>query len=574
MEYAIHSVNDIKVSASDPSITRGPYFICPICRAPVHLRRGRGKVPHFAHNYKQAKVDCELYFSIDAAEFYQKNNSEREAPYRSLGLYLRVLDENKPSMSWSLEISIPEPDVSIGTIRLPFALGGQRTIPISTIKSGGQRVRIPPGPGPFYLVCDNVPEGRWKNRINLPIPGLSTKDLNVFRYSPFSGRRLNDNSPFYWGRSYVLLWTISSKPKSIPSQEIIQNVPLRGYTSWDGIFIQLPIIHNKQVEKWLTGITGRSILHPPAELELITPMAENRLSDGSYVIQDGGEVNIGIIGEPGARKWNKISCYNSNTGVTKTSQREGSVPALIQLQLNPGRNDIWLDNDIEGNKSIIVDPNVSYTTNIPGISLFAMDNKTLQEFEVLLTNEEAAKLIKKAYEGTVTFTKVNIPSYLNIKIKWKDSKNEEQELNRLAQDEHNSAFEFEEKMLNVLNSLDKQKQSYFSIDAGVFGNLKFEPELNLNMYKRPDKGLNLGQKWRDRANHILNLSRALKNEEYTFIHKKVELSLFCERDQKLLTKIISQGTWPLILAPHCWTLLKEAEQIISLYSNRYGVNYK
>ncbi|WP_066400374.1 competence protein CoiA family protein [Neobacillus mesonae] len=571
MEYAIHSITGKKVWASNPAVTRGPYYICPICRAPVHLRRG-SKVPHFAHNSKQAKSNCELYFSIDT-EGISQIHKESEAPYRSLGLYLRLIDDQNQTIGWSLEVSIPEPDVDMGTIRLPFALGGLRTIPVSAIKSGGQRVRIPPGPGPFSLIYDNIPESRWRNRISHPIPGLSTVNLNVFRYSPFGGRRLNEDSPMYWGRAYVLIWTINSSPEWIPAKDIMQTVPLKGYTSWDGVYIELPERYNQQVEKWVTETTGRSIQHPPAELELIIPTAEYRLPDGSYVIKDGGQVTLGIIGEPGARKWNKINYYSPNIGVTKSIQGDGKVPTIIQFQLNPGRNDIWLDDDIERNKQIIFDENASSSINIPGVKLLAIDNNSRKEYEALLFNEEANEMIRKAYEGDVTFTKVSALPHINIRISWMDSNNEVHELNRLVVEDHKNAIEFEESMLNILNCLDKHKKGYFSIDAGPFGSLKVYPNMGINRGGGVRRGLNLGDKWRDRADNILILSRAIYKGEFTFIHKKVDPSLFCERDKKVLVKLISKGKWPSKLAAHCQTLLNEAERLIRLNSGTNGGNY-
>lgn len=550
--------------ASDPAIARSPYYVCPICQAPVHLRRGGGKVAHFAHNSKQAKASCELY-----NENSDKHLKEREAPYRKLGLYLRLSDEHKPPINWSLEIGIPESDVDVGRIRIPFSWGGQRIIPVSAIKSGGHRVRITPGVGPFTILQDDIPEGRWKSRITQPILGLDIKKINAFPYSPFGGRRLNEGKPFYWGRAYVLLWVSNYSPKWWPFEEIIQPIPLRGYSAWSGVYVQFPAGYNRQVEEWAMEHTGRSILHPPAELELITPFPEYRLPDGSYVISNGNRVSLGIIGEPGVRKWREIFCHCLNTEVTQRISGRGIVPSVIQLPLAAGRNNIWLDDDMESSLQIIVNSKIEFIQNIPGVKLFARDRESSKEHEVLLHNKEAEQLIRAAYEGNIMFTDVNIPSYVNIRLNWVNSNTkEEQSLYRTYKDEPKELQGFEEKVLELLNNLAVQTNSCISIDAGVFGSLKVGPSsiLSSTSLLRFD----MGDKWRERALYLLTLAKTITTGRFINIHRKLDISSYCDMDQKILARIASQRRWPVALAPYCWNLLNECQRMHSLNSLNYG----
>lgn len=570
MDYAIDSRSGQRVRACDPKTVKSSYYVCPNCSTPVIFRRGGERVvAHFAHKSNQAKVSCELYMSSDSEWSTDRYLTEREAPYRTLGLYVRLIDEQATQVNWTLEIGIPEPDVDTGSIRMPLAWGGQRVIPVSAIKSGGQRVRVLPGTGPFTILHDNVPEGRWKNRIANPVMGLSATSINVFRYSPFGGRQLSKERSLYWGRSYVLLWAASCSPSWWPSEDYMQTTPLKGYGVWTGKYIQLPVSRNEQVEKWVKEHIGSLVLHPLAEIELIAPLPEYRLPDGSYIIQNGNKATLGIIGEPGVRKWNKILCHSLKTGVTQKIPGKGLVPSVVQIQLENGRNSIWLDDDLEESLQIIVDSRESYSCNFPEIRILARDNANLEEQELSLHIEKAEFFLKRAYEGTVTFTGIDIPVRVNVDVKWKEAGKGEQLLCRISKENPEGIADFEEKVLELLNRLNKRDMGYLCIDAGGFGHVRIEAPLNQTA-KASVQFLDMGEVWRRKALYILSSAKSTAQGRLTNIYRRIDTSKFCAKDQAILHRIASQGKWPVTLAPYCWALLNECEKAQNLYYLKHG----
>lgn len=534
--------------ATDSNISRLTKYICPACNAPVHLRKGRFKAPYFAHNSGGAKPSCELYTASGYEEELYTLTNLRDASYRTLGLYLKLIEGGQELLDWSIEMGIPEPDTQQGRIRIPFAKDGVRVLPSFSIRKGGLRIPIHPAIGPFQIQTENLPESRWKSRITQPVPGLDLNSLNIFRYSPFGGRRLRPEQSLYWGRSYVVIYGGNAEPPFWPNKKAINKKELKGRGVWKGFFIQLPNGYNKEVESWVKQHTDRFVIHPPAEIRLISPLPEKRLPDGSYVIQDGSKVAIGIVGETGTKKWKQIYCKNLNDASPVRLSGQGAIPSVIKLDLNAGRNEIWLDEDVYESLQVFVEAEAFSTAEIPGITLYGEDRKK-QQFSIQLHSKEAEGYLR---DSRIHITDIKFPSYINIDIKWRDSNLSEWVLHRIDGKQNHEKDDLEY-IVSLLNSITKQNKHFF-IDAGAWGQVSLEVVEKQALRRK----LDMGSKWRSRAQYLLNLLPSIKNSpSYFCANLDSDFSMMSIKDQILLRKIASQKQWPNALYPHLNVLVSE-----------------
>ncbi|MCK1994910.1 hypothetical protein GW626_01500 [Peribacillus muralis] len=562
MHYAINLNNQKRVVATDSNISRYAKYICPVCHAPVHLRKGRYKVPYFAHNSGGAKPSCALYTATDYGDGLFSLTTLNEASYRTLGLYLRLIESGQQPFDWRIEMGIPESDTLQGLIRVPFAIDGVRVLPSASIRNGGQRIPIQPGIGPFHIQSENIPEGRWKARITQPVQGLDLNNLTIFRYSPFGGRRLRPEQALYWGRSYVVIFRFNAEPPFWPSENTIIKKELKGREGWKGFFIQLPNRSNKEVQNWVKQNTARLVMHPPAEIRLISPLPEKRLPDGSYVIQDGSNVAIGIAGESGAKKWKQICWKNSNDVLPFRLSGQGDIPSVIKLCLKQGRNEIWLDEDVYESLQVFVEATVFTANEIPGIKLYGEDSKK-QQLAINLHTKEAEDFLR---DRRANFTGIKIPSFINVDIKWQDSNLSDWKHHRIEGKEYHENDELES-IVNLLNNITKQNNKYLTIDAGDWGKVS----LDVGEKQVEIRILDMGSKWRKRVQYLLNLLPSIKNNTaYISITMESDFSMMSEKDQIILRKIVSQKQWPKVLYPNLYVLLSEYRKALKKGAKNHG----
>jgi hypothetical protein len=543
MHYAINLLTHKVVVATDPNVRRHTEYICPVCRSPVHLRRGLYKVPYFAHNSGGAKPSCELYSYNDSLDSLR---DKLDPSYRSLGVYLKIIERGQQSPDWRLEIGIPEPDTHIGRIMIPFSLDGVRTLPTFSIKHGGIRIPIRPAIGPFQIHTENVPEGKWKSRISQSISGLDINSINIFRYSPYGGRRLLPGQDLYWGRSYVVVCDNNNVTRYGLNKNVINTKELEGKGLWRGFLIQLPTDYNEEVEIWIKKYLDKIVIHPPAELRLISPLPERQLPDGSYIINEGCNVVLGINGESGTKKWKQIYYKNSDESPPFLLKGQGVIPSIVKLTLQPGRNEIWLDEDVYESMQIFVEKRDLKLPKIPEIKINGEDS-TKRQFSIGLHTEVAENIFR---DDRINITGIKIPRYISLDIKWRDSNLTDWNLYKIK------AFEClkDKESKDIVSLLNKKN---IIIEAGLWGHVTLDGDVESR-----EEVLDMGSEWRTRAVFLLNLLPTLsKNTKITY-NLTGDFSNMSSNDQVILKKIALQKHWPKILSPHLNVLLDEYQKVI------------
>ncbi|WP_445407707.1 competence protein CoiA family protein [Symbiobacterium terraclitae] len=416
MEWAYDPYTGKDVHALDRRLTRRDY-VCPKCRAPVRLRRGDNRRPHFAHLSGKADPACELYAPVVGSGQADKGGKRRR-PYRSLAVYLRSVEGRGP-LQWFLELGVPEPDSGLlqGDIVIPFALEGERTIPVGSIRKGGIRVRVRPDYR-YNLVLRGLPETDWTLRCSQPIDGLIKKGITVFEYSPHGGRALARQRPLCWGRAYALIWESSWKPSWWPATSNFIMAELMSKGSWQGAIIRLPAEPVRQVQSWVSQCLDRVVEQPPVEIRLVSPPPERRLDDGSLVVSPDAHVLIGITGECGAQEWDQL-CVSCNDGlVAQAYHGEHSGPVFYSLGLLPeGRTDIWVDDNIDSALQLVVSRSTS-PKGIPEVTLFGRDSGNV-EWSVPLDIHRGAEVLSRVRSGAAALSSIYCPAPVPVYVKWR-----------------------------------------------------------------------------------------------------------------------------------------------------------
>lgn len=564
MEWALDLFgNKQMVHASYSTVNRNHQYLCPNCHAPVQLRKGPRRQPYFAHVSGRADPSCELYMPM-LGNGTISENSIRERPSRSLGLYLRLLDTRKIPYSWQLEIGIPEPDSENGKLKFPFAWGGERIIPVHSIGVGGKRIPIRPRTEVYYISCEGVSEGNWANRIQQPIPGINTIGITLFRYSPMGGRRLAEGQPLYWGRAYVMIWKERNEPNLLVHPDRLVVRPLHKWEQWSGAFIKLPVNYDREVESWVKHWMERAVEYPPAELALVSPMPLQRLVDGSLIVPLNTEVIISIVGEEGTQGWTEVLISAPNSEKIKRFKGGGAIPCIFSIGcLQPGRTDIWLNDNPEEGLQLIGVTDRKPSGMFRGITLHGKKVDDDKDIVTSFYSSEAKLLLQQVREKKVELNAIDIPNGAKLTIRWKllgqGEWNEWTTDNGKLSKGDDLAGSIISRLLELLD----QPQLSIEIDAGGFGKIELD-----SVYKEINGKVSMSRKWRERAKWLLSQSRMFCGG--VVIHpewkrkisiKDLEMETLHQEDQRLLKKLVSHCTWPQNLEPQVRAVLNEWYQI-------------
>lgn len=341
MDYVIDKYTGLLVEATQALPLR-KHYVCPICRADCHLRKGLKQRPHFAHDSGAAPDDCENYHPGEShSRGFQ--NAYWSLHRRSPKLYVcesDAIDGNSPT--WNLMLLIPECQHGIGSIEITQGQYGTVTIPVAHLTQGGQRVYVRPQVT-YQIGVNGQIDHVYQQIITRPIPGLNKQRCNVFRYSPTGGRIFHDNQVLFWGLSYYLVWHRNCEPGWWPRSEGLWCRNLNHNGEWHCAIIELPAEEDYQVRKWAENILCRGVEKPPVTLSLVAPIVIRRLEDESLLIPAADEVILSVTGELGAIIPSELCLQLPTNGTSMVVKLHGPLPIIVSIgQLPPGRTEIWL----------------------------------------------------------------------------------------------------------------------------------------------------------------------------------------------------------------------------------------
>lgn len=485
-----------------------------------------------------------------------------ERSYRSLGLHLRILEAQTAPHPWHLEIAIPEPDTHEGLIKVDTAWEGIRQIPVRSIGPGGRRVRVQPQSQPYLLRTQEIPDGDWVRRVSQPIPGLSKYLPTIFRYSTSGGRRLSDQQPLYWGRTYALLWEQRGVPGWWPLTGTgFNKSPLQSLGGWEGALIQLPVEPDRQVAGWAEQLFSKEVDRPPAELSLISPLPVDRLDDGSLVVPLGNELIVGVIGEDGARGWSQIVVWHSWDNRMTRFYGDGKVPGFYSIgHLKPGRTDVWLDEAEDGCLQLVCKEGWFPPSVYPGVEVITRDAVSHRSSSVPLYSDRASKLLRSVRLGESRLVEIRVPDRVSAIVRWRgDSDDDWLSWSTCVQDAAGEPRPLSSEITVQVTNLLSQPNLDLEIDAGEFGvvTLPRLPYTETHRYRR-----SLSRKWREKASWILALAHEARGSfiEGATLLRPSDLNMINHlnpTDRLLMLKLTRYRPWPRAMITHVRAAIDE-----------------
>ena len=552
MEWAL-DVNKQHVHASSAHAIRGISYICPRCKKDTILRKGKKRVPHFAHVSGQTNTNCELYIppAIYATQMGEKISVD-SINERSLDLYIDVVKD-----SWALNIKIPS---AMGQyegsafLKFPFAWEGERTIPLSSIRTNGKKIRIRLQTLDYRVLVSGEIRNEWKTKVEYPIKGLDKIIPTAFYYSRLAGRRLTENISLQWGETYVLVWDnnvikiLQGMPPMLAFRE------LQDQNNWSGMIVKLPVSYNKSVEQWIKRFLNRSITFPLPEVKLVTPIPERMIDQEMAVITSTDRVVIAVVGAEGAKKWSTIYVQNLDEKQETRHLGNGEIPILLSIGKLPlGRTDIWLDDDRESALRLVCQDTIKLMPKIKGVVFRGVNLAGIEEI-YSLHSTEAIEFFRKVQVYKFTLTDVYLPNGVSLTIKLLGN-----QLNELIVSNESST-----EIASILNKLLGQDKHIY-LDAGGFGNVEILPSGLISTKK-----LSMSPRWREQMRWILLTLKTMNHKEIMIQNdnmKKVDMmkiNYFNKLDQDLLLNLSKIRLIPKSMLPHVKESVNEYLRTISV----------
>lgn len=268
---------------------RGAYFglglVCPKCRAPVRLRQGPERRPHFAHYSNRAELDCKKNYSHppvirppsknENAALFPKHDSLR------CGLFLK----HRPELD-AFEISLRIPSLAsvgpiYGSVEIQSGHGYKSFVSEQLTKAHSVRLapRVPlvecKGTGDLEFLADHL----------LTQSRSFTYGKNLFSSADSGGRLMFPEEPIEWGGRY---WLVTDTPVALPDEvtRLIEWSHRGRLDEWPVYAVEIPAklsTSRPEIEALLSEFFGRAIRPAHPRAYIVQPSPHHLAEDGAYV---------------------------------------------------------------------------------------------------------------------------------------------------------------------------------------------------------------------------------------------------------------------------------------------------
>lgn len=250
---------------------RGNQYLCPWCRARVHLRSGFRQLrdPHFAHDPGMGSPECEEYYPGLGAAGSWISDLSKQAP---LPLVLVAARQG----NYYLAIMVPPIYGSVSGLRVgeDDALRGFGSL--SPPRERFALVPVVPKVGAYRHRCESASDRRFLARVLQPTPALDEVLPNLFHATDDHAqgrvfRRIRSDEPFHCGDDYLALCRRPLKgPFAVPFG-LLPN----GEEKWILSRIDLPLQLDDAFMAWASSSFAHEL---PSPSRHGTPQAEPPLT--------------------------------------------------------------------------------------------------------------------------------------------------------------------------------------------------------------------------------------------------------------------------------------------------------
>lgn len=300
MLYALDKRTGKPVYAGSLNVPRWG-LVCPNpkCGAPVYLRAGGYRAPHFAHVRWSASDDCDLYHPFDGVapgitEIFPppetSNKSKESEVLRDLALFVRT----DAALNASLVLRVPAAEQEIkwvGQVRFATPTGELRLR--QEHLTSDQQIDVAPTVNRYTgTLIGNVDEAYGK-MITDGINGISA-EKSLFRVDDGFGRRLGWNEGLFWGDDLVLVCGTETSYLEFlrfVATTSLEYQTLRLHTEYKCIELPLPNESEtaSHVKAAVAEYLEREISPRRPRVLLLEPPPHHFSAEGEWVVAGGAE---------------------------------------------------------------------------------------------------------------------------------------------------------------------------------------------------------------------------------------------------------------------------------------------
>lgn len=300
MLFALDKRTGKPVYAGSLSVPRWG-LVCPNpkCGAPVYLRAGGYRAPHFAHVRWSASDDCDLYHPFDSAapwttEVFPAPETPTEHRESRILRELALFISTDAALRASLVLRIPAADQEPkwdGEIRFATPTGESRKRQEHLVTD--QYIRIPPKVDRYAGRLIGAVDEQYGQMITDGVNGISA-DKSVFRIDDGFGRRLGWNEEVSWGDDLILVFGAETSYKGF--LQFIEAVsfqyqPLSLHPDYK--CVELPLPDDSAVPPDVRAATveylEREVRPRRSRVLLLDPPAHHFSAEGEWVVASGAE---------------------------------------------------------------------------------------------------------------------------------------------------------------------------------------------------------------------------------------------------------------------------------------------
>lgn len=548
MEWALNSsLQHVHALSSDA--IKGLSYTCPRCRKETYLKKGKKRIAHFAHVSGQTIKECELYVPPTIYASKVEDKIIDNLYEKLLDLYVEVEKEN-----WSLHIKIPS---AVGQytgkafLKIPFAWDGERTIPLSSVRSYGKKVRVKLQAQMYNVIVDGEIKDDWKKRVTHSIKGLDEEMITTFYFSKLGGRRMLPNTPLQWGETYVLIYVHQNINNFLNIPHLMAYKKLKKVNSWCAMIIKLPPSSDSFVEQWVGIYLNKSVVAPVPQLKLVSPVSSAVDDQEAIVISPSDNIIIAVTGEQGAKAWSTIHIHKIDEMQFIGHLGNGEIPILLSIgNLPEGRTEIWLDDDRQSALRLVCQNTIKAIPKISGVVFKGIYSSSGTEDIYSLHCKDAIIFFEMIQEYKFTLTDVTLPS--NVALILKAQGNE---------------TVFKKEMPNEIALTINQvlrHDNYVYLDAGGYGCSTIKP-----LKERKKSSISMSTSWREQVKWILlslrTMSRTvgmIRNDSFKGIDIN-DLRFLNRSDKELLLKVSKIEFIPVSMLPQIKESITELLRTVS-----------
>lgn len=549
MEWALNSsLQHVHAFSSDA--IRGLSYTCPRCRKETFLRKGKKRIAHFAHVSGQTIKDCELYVPPTIYDSKVENKIIDNLYEKSLDLYVEIEKEN-----WSLHIKIPSAVgqyIGKAFLKIPFAWDGERTIPLSSVRSNGKKVRVRLQTQNYNVITNGDMKDDWKTKVTHFVKGLDEDMITIFYFSKLGGRRLLPNTPLQWGETYVLICDHQNIKNFLNLPHLIAHRKLKKVNSWSAMIIKLPTSLDSFIEQWIGNYLNKNVVAPVPQLRLVSPVSSALDDQEAIVVSPFDNVIIAVTGELGAKAWSTIYIHKIDEMQLIRYLGNGEMPILLSIgNLPVGRTEIWLDDDRQSALRLVCQNTIQAVPKISGVLFKGVYSSSGTEETYSLHSKDATNFFEMIQEYKFTLTDVNLPSHVALILKTQIGETVFKE-------------ESPSEIALFINQVLHQGNDVY-LDAGGYGSSAIKP-----LKERENSLISMSTSWREHVKWILLSLRTtrrtvgmIRNDSFKGIDIK-ELRYLNRSDKELLLKVSKIEFIPVSMVPQIKECITEFIRTVSL----------